>query len=230
MKLLTILPTRSRPGRIVEALESFKATASVGNDLIICMDDCDPMRGDYKLDGYSVDVNPRGALDTIFNDAVKRHPEYDYYFSWNDDMIFRTVGWDKILVNEIEQKGNGWGVSFGDDMIHSGRIMRPTYNMISKKVINVMGYLLPPGFGLCGDWYLGDLCAGAECLFYRPDVIIEHKHVLVQKAELDETYRSTFEGKNKITEQVRQDAAYRLYRERQLPYDIEKLRKAMGKT
>jgi hypothetical protein len=191
------------------------------------MDKCDPELGKYKLDGYRVEVNDRMPIDKIYSDAIRTNSKYDYFFLLNDDMVFRTKDWGKILVNEIIKKGNGWGVAFGDDMIHSGKLMRPTVAVVSGNILGVLGFIMPPGFALCGDWYLGDLCAGAGCLFYRPDVVIEHKHVLVQKAELDETYRSTFNGENKVTVQVRQDIAYKKYQVEQLPKDIQKLKDAM---
>lgn len=225
-RLLTILPSRSRPERIKETLSSFKDTITEDTDLLIMVDDDDPDLNNYNLDGYRFEIGKRKMIDEYYHEAIKNNP-YQYYFLLNDDMVFRTRGWDKILPETIEEKGNSWGVAFGDDMIHSGKIMRPTVAVVSRNIWEELGFIMPSGIGLCGDWYLGELCGGAGCLFYRPDVIIEHKHALVQKASLDETYRSVCGGINKITEQVRQDILYRKYQEEQLPKDIQRLADAI---
>lgn len=188
-RLLVMCPSRGRPDRIKDMLASYDATKSIGTSLVIVLDNDDPKVNDYELTGRTVIVQNRHDVSKIYNFLVGKYNKHKYYCAINDDMVFRTNGWDDILIGEIEKNG-GWGIAFGDDRIHSGRLQRPTNTVISGNIVRALGYIYPPElYALLGDVFLGDLGKALGRLYYRPDVVIEHKHYCANTAPNDDTYR-----------------------------------------
>ena len=220
-RLLVMCPSRGRPDRIKEMLSSYSETRSKFTRLVIVLDEDDPCLSKYETDGYTVEIKPRQDVSKIYNRLVKDYPKFKYYCAINDDMIFRTKGWDDILMGEIEKNG-GWGIAFGDDMIHSGRLQRPTNTVISGNIVRALGYLYPPElYALLGDVFLGDLGKTLGRLYYRPDVIIEHKHYCANTAPNDDTYRF---GESR---HAQEKEIYAMYKAIRFDLDVDKVRKAL---
>ena len=107
---------------------------------------------------------------TAINKAFRDNPDYDFFHVTNDDVIYQTIGWDKILTSKP-------GINYASDLFQNEN--HPTFPMISGDIVRALGWLQCPAVEyLYGDtaWKLiGDRIG---CLNYFPDVIIEHKHFL----------------------------------------------------
>jgi len=219
--MLVICASRSRPDRIKEMLSSYEETKTGDTDIVIYLDDDDPKLREYQLNGYNVEIGKHRTLGEVANYIIEKYPSYDYYSEINDDMVFKTVGWDKILTDTIKNKGNGWGIAFGDDLMGSGKKMLPTQVVISNTIIKALGYIAPSCLKhLYRDVFWRDLGRGINNLFYCPEVIIEHKHWSIKKSELDDTYK---------TVNSRLHSEHRLYKEYKkigLQSDINKVKEA----
>lgn len=216
-RVLLSCPSRMRPHRIKDMLESYRKTRSASTDMVIYIDDDDPTLNNYeKIDGegYRFEVHSRTYLAHIHNNIINVNPGYDYYMPINDDIIFKTHGWDKMLINTINEKGGGWGISYGNDMAGNHRFELPTFGMVSGNIIRLLGYVYPPEvYALFGDTFLLDFGRAIGRIFYNENVIIEHHR------ELDymDDYRASLEHDKKDRK------AYAEYINNRLDKDVAKI-------
>jgi len=240
MKNLVVCPTRGRPVKFVKMLASFYQM-SVLSDLAVCVDEDDPSLRDYekaisaiKMHNFAhqsksflhLIINSSGKTITeIINDAAtKSFPDYEYYTIVNDDFVYRTDGWDLALISEIRLHGKH-GIAYGNDL-HCG-VNLCTSPMISGDMVRALGWLQLPGLkGLMGDSVWMNLGKKLHCIFYRPDVVIEHEHYFTGKIPPDETY-----GITNSKERYKHDhAVFRDWVEKQMKRDIENLTKFVFDT
>jgi hypothetical protein len=105
-----------------------------------------------------------------------------------DDHLPRTPEFDRVLLDSLAGDGaERWGVAWGDDLLMHDRF--PTAGLLGGWMLEQMGYLVPPGFDhLNIDVAWSDLAAALGQRWYRPDVIIEHRHPAAGKAKMDPGY------------------------------------------
>ena len=188
-KLLVMCKSRGRPDRIKEMLHSFEETITSDTTLCVCLDEDDPRLHEYDILGHLKEVGQRRTITEAYNFLSSRYNCFDYYGEVNDDMIFRTHGWDTMLISDIEGKGGGWGVAFGDDKVFSGKIMLPTQSVVSANIVFTLGYFSSPNLiHSYTDDSRRDIAQGIDRLFYNPNVVIEHLHPCSGKAQRDANY------------------------------------------
>jgi hypothetical protein len=193
-RLLTICPSRIRPERILEMLESWDKTRSPWNDIIIYVADDDPRLPDYRknLKGRNFYVGRRRTLVEANNFcACDLYQGYDYYHEINDDHIYHTSHWDEKLIEDIERMG-GWGISFGVDIIPHpswAESRYPTGTVISGNIVRLLGYFISPLFHHHqADGFLRDIGEGIDKYYRDTNVIIEHRHPTPGHPLYDENY------------------------------------------
>lgn len=131
-------------------------------------------------------LGPRKSLSGWTN-AIAEKNWYGYrtLASLGDDHVPLTEGWDKHLVSECERMGGGF--AYGNDLFQGGNL--PTSVVISSSIVRALGWFCLPSLShYFVDnvwWTLGHF---AECLSYREDVVIEHRHPGIGKAPMDQTY------------------------------------------
>lgn len=175
-KILCTCPTRGRPERLKQMLKSFHETAGRFTDVMVWLDEDDPKLNEYDLSEVNYVIKPRIHVAQMHNAMVIDNPGYDYYMPINDDIIFHTVSWDSKLIAAIQEKGEGWGISFGDDLTNNNAYSLPTFGMVSANIVKTLGYVYPLELkALFGDTFLLDVGRAIGKLFYCPDVVIQHK-------------------------------------------------------
>lgn len=108
--------------------------------------------------------------------------------AFGDDVCFQTRGWDKI----VEETLRAPGIAYGDDLIHGKN--HPSAVFMSSVIAKALGWLaLPATTHQWADDGWKRLGQETGLLRFMPDVIVEHMHPGVGKAEWDDTYRSVFE-------------------------------------
>lgn len=192
-KLLAVCPTRERPQLAEEMLRSFLLTAKDA-DIIFVLDTDDPQLTDYNfLHKYPCFkfLTFRQNTTQYYNEIIQQpqYNAYEYYSCTNDDFVYKTDGWDTKLIEEIEKHGSP-GIAFGNDLLQGRNL--PTTSIISGEIVRAIGYLQNPALThLFGDnvWkVIGKQC---QCLHYRNDVIIEHRHFVSGKTKPDTTSKFT---------------------------------------
>ena len=228
-KILTICPSRERPERLNDMLESFFKT-STESDLIIIVDEDDLELDRYReitrrYLGVELLVSKLANNTERFNKVFKDNPDYDYYHMTNDDFIYRTDGWDKKFIKGLEENCGGEGIVFGNDQFLSARLC--TCPFISGVFPRTLGWLQLP----CVKYLFADnawqvIGTLLHRLIYAEGVIIEHMHFLADKAEIDETYRKVYNEKS----QQNDKDAFVFWAKGGALEDIDKLKAVLNET
>jgi hypothetical protein len=115
-----------------------------------------------------------------------------YVMLLNDDVIFRTEGWDRRIVRAFERFPDDVALVYGNDLDQGES--RPTLPFVSRTVCDLMGAICPRGYhNLHIESHLFDIFKqlsnlGQHRLVYLGDVVFEHMHHVVGKAGFDATY------------------------------------------
>lgn len=194
MKILTVCPSL-RKNKLRDMMESFNKTKSCDNTLLI--------------DSETI------TTTKAINKAFKENTNYDFYHIANDDIIYHTKGWDKILTSKP-------GINYASDLFQNRN--HPTFPMISSEIVRALGWLQCPTVEyLYGDSVWKNIGEQLGCLNYFPGVIIEHRHFL-KTCHTDEVY-----AKTNSEEQYRKDQfGFVNWLTEQSHRDIERVRKALN--
>jgi hypothetical protein len=224
--LVTIVPSRGRPANIDRLWWAFKATADKA-DLLVAVDEDDPHLEGYREmqvraeGGYDLVVGPRLRMVGTVNKVVSEHTEgYQYVGVMHDDHVPRSQGWDVAYLQALEEAGPG-GVVYGNDVILGDTV--PTQVALDRRIVDVLGYMAPPELRhRCTGLFWVELARTLGTGRYLPDVVVEHMHPFVSRAEWDDGY-----GEAHNPDQVSADyAAYRTYLDERFGDDVAKLREA----
>lgn len=179
-KLLVICPTRSRPSRAQNLLDSFDGNSlHETTGIIFLIDQDDDKKLEYiKMCGENwayVVCDIGMTMPQKLNTAIRELcPDYEYYMFAGDDHLIETFGYDLKMVKKIEDNG-GWGMAFGDDTIQGDTI--PTHIVISGNIIRSLGWFyLPFVQHLYGDNAWKVIGEGLGRIWYMPEITIRHIH------------------------------------------------------
>lgn len=197
MKLLTVCATRNRYSLCKQMLESFLNTCFNETHIIFSLDEDDKQYEDYKnlfqLHDIPFLTLPYGSVTHHINSMYYSTLPYDYYHITNDDVIYRTQGWDKILLAGL---GTDKGIVYGNDLFQGENL--PTFPIVSREICEALGWLQCPSISkYYGDTIWKEIGQKTSCLYYNRDVIIEHIHNLNGKRDQDNpSYISEYSSDN----------------------------------
>jgi hypothetical protein len=226
--LVTIVPSRGRPSNVDRLWWAFKATADKA-DLVVAVDEDDPHLEGY-LDmleraegGYELVVGPRLRMVGTLNKVATEHTEgYRYVGFMGDDHLPRSKGWDTAYIAALDGASPG-GVVYGNDLIQ-GEIM-PTQVALDRRIVETLGYMVPPELvHLAADLFWCEIGKALGTLRYLPDVVIEHLHPLVGRAEWDPGYAEA----NSLERSSEDHTAYQDYLSTRFVGDVAKLKEHLG--
>lgn len=198
--MILLVPSRGRPERAATMALSAIGTATDEMRVILIVDADDPTLDEYlKLDSFErivVMVMPEQIGYTASLNAVARDLwDQDVILgAFGDDVLFRTAGWDRKVAEALAKPG----IAYGDDLIHGQN--HPSAVWMSSIIARTLGWLaLPATTHQWADdaWKrLGQkISTHLDNRFhFLPDVIVEHMHPAVEKAEWDDTYRAVFDS------------------------------------
>ena len=200
-ELLVIMPSRGRAANFAGdggLIDRYAQTCTAGTQVFVALDDDDPDLLAYHevLDGspFLWSAGPRKTfIDWTNSVAGRLGQNYKFLASLNDDMFPVTRCWADELMETIGGLGHGTGIAYPNDL---RRDDVPEAPVVSGDIVDKLGWLLLPQCQhYYGDTALGDIGRGAGCLFYRPDVIVEHRHPTVNRAVMpDNTYVEAARG------------------------------------
>ena len=197
--IVIIVPTRGRPGNIVELIAACQDTAAVGYaELVIALDEDDPALDRYldvlglddaagkALAGVRVVIDERLRLGGTLNKLAPVFAVDRLGVGFmGDDHRPRTAGWDRRPAEELA--GNRLGVVYGNDLVRGSQL--PTAVVIGGPIIVELGYMVPRGaVHLYLDDYWLTLGRDLGTLAYLDDVVIEHLHPIAGTAPHDDRY------------------------------------------
>lgn len=226
VKCAILVPSRGRPERAAAMAASVHATADGAVQVVVIVDPDEPRLMEYSAAFPSsrgatrlVTLGERlGFVGSLNRLAVDLWDEYSILGAFGDDVLFRTPGWDGIVEETLDTPG----IAYGDDLIHGER--HPSAVFMSSGIAKALGWLAMPGTThQWADDAWKQLGQALDCLRFMPDVIVEHMHPAVEKAEWDATYREVFDGERA----ARDHAGYQEWLAKYLPGDVTAVRAAL---
>jgi len=192
-----LLPTRARPELAQRFLKSVVDTSAklAYVEVIIYADDDDSVSHNITYPGLKIKhlIGPRKTMGT-YNTECFLKSEGEIIVLVNDDMVIRTNGWDEKLRNLDSSIGDKIYLAYGNDLFKKGDLC--TFPILSRKTCEVLKEPYHTAYkGAFIDYHLMDIFKrlenkGYKRIFYLEDVIFEHLHYRIGKAELDETYKA----------------------------------------
>ncbi len=225
--LALLVPSRGRPDNARRLLHACADTAS---DVVVFIgvDSNDPKFFQYleiateHLVPGTVVVLPSetsngtgmvGALNWL---AQSHAQDYEMIAFMGDDHIPVTPNWDVELCHSIRMQGGG--LAYGNDLLQGEAL--PTAVVMESRIPKVLGYMAPPVLEhLWVDNFWLQLGQGIGQISYLGDVVIEHLHPGVGKAEWDQEYART----GSSDKDQRDKKAFEEYCKYQLQADVRKL-------
>lgn len=188
--IVVIVPSRGRPERAAVMVQSALQTAEGDVRVLVVVDPDDPDLERYRESIADLLVLPERIGYTRTLNAVARDLwDGDVILgAFGDDVSFQTQGWDRIVERTLTTPG----IAYGDDLIHG--VNHPSAVFMSSVIARSLGWMaLPATSHQWADDGWKRLGQATGCLRFMADVIVEHLHPAVDKAEWDDTYRSVFD-------------------------------------
>ena len=182
-----LCPSRGRPDLALRMVKSIQSTAAGSVEILVYLDHDDPTR--YRLPpSVQVVIGNAAGVGKAWN-LLARMSAAPVLMMANDDLIFRTPGWDAEVLKAAESYQDSIYVIWCND--GSGRTPLPCcFPFVSQTWVKTLGTLVPECFHfLYHDtwiWEVGSLAGRCECL---NNVEIEHLHFSLKKARYDATYQ-----------------------------------------
>ena len=188
--LMVMVPTRGRPERLRVLLDSFTKTATCA-DICVITDPDDTSYGDFDFgDTAHAVLEPRAFLTGKLNKTAEAFADTYRVLMWcADDHVFETPGWDRLMLDRLDEMG-GHGWVYPDD---KRRNDVPEIWMVSSDVVQALGWFANPALShFYLDNSVAELGKRSGLIRWCPQAVIEHKHYSVDRAvEHDEVYRTT---------------------------------------
>jgi len=200
MNIAILTPSRGRPGRLDNFIESVYNTAA-NPDRVFCynyIDNDDPRIRAY--DDYSKKQSKNSTI--IFGEPISvsmswniiagaamtfRETPADILIMGNDDLLYRTKGWDLVLDSIVPEYADDIYCMWFEDKINGPD--HCAFPIVSRKWYETLGYFTPGIFNFgYNDTWIHDIAKRINRVRFIPEVVNEHMHFTTGKSELDDTY------------------------------------------
>lgn len=183
-----LCPSRGRPDSLADMAATALTAATGPVEIVVRLDDDDP--ADYpEILGVTYLTGPRALLSACWNECAA-HAAGPIFMHAGDDIRFRTPGWDRAVTAAFPP--DRIALVHGRDGIHDDRL--GTHSFVHRAWVDAVGYFVPPLFSSdFNDTWLNDVADRIGRRIYLPDLLTEHLHPSVGKAEWDLTHRERLE-------------------------------------
>jgi len=211
MKISLLCPTRNRPDFIYEFIVSAITTAKYPKDLeFIFYTDIDDKKSniffEQNLEFLQEDfeekfdsdiqikriIGDRIVLSEMWNKCWEKSTA-NIFFHAGDDIRFRTLDWDEIVLNKFNEISDKIAFIFGDDgfteTLDNGTRFFGTHGFIHRNWTDTIGYFVPPYFSSdYNDTWLNDVSKKINRI-YKVKIMTEHLHPVAGKHFFDKTHK-----------------------------------------
>jgi hypothetical protein len=224
-EISVLLPTRGRPARAERMLRSLAETAARREAIeIVMLVDRDDTAS-HAIDACGLQTTRlvrRRSTMGVMTDVCYRASSGRHVMLANDDIVFRTPGWDNVVLDALTRHDDGVAFVWGNDDFTGG----PTHPFLSRTTCELMGGVCPTAYDrLFIDVHLYNVfrklkALGHDRLQFLPEVLIDHIHADAGKETGDDTYFKSHARSDEILyihfEEDRQRVAENLSRHIQL--------------
>lgn len=190
-----LCPTRKRPHELLRMVDSVRLTSTVTPEIICYVDEDDPSYNSRHFYGTKFIHGPRIVLSNTWNKCAEAATG-EILGQMNDDVIFRTRGWDLDVENEFAKWPDKIVLvhgSDGSDRPSGDRGAFGPHPFVHRRWMEKLGYFTPPYFSSdYGDTWVNHLADVLGRRRYLP-FVIEHMHFWFGKAPQDETTNDRLE-------------------------------------
>lgn len=180
-------PTRGRPDFAVRLYESIINTAKNKVELVLAVDEDDPLLSEYKVKCPEAKfvIGDRHVLGTLYNRMWKQSSG-EILMLTGDDMYFITKNWDLEVEKIVHSYPDKICFITGNIGLGNGHFIGPLYLFVTKRVCDILGYFCPPWLNRWVDIWVADVGEKVGRLF-RAEISIDHVHPTMGKREYDQT-------------------------------------------
>jgi hypothetical protein len=196
VQISLLLPTRGRVALVQRLFDSLVQTTDDLQKLEVVVyvdeDDAESLKIDHPALSLVKIVGRAGTTMGNMNRACYDASHGRYVMLINDDVVFRTQGWDARVREAATRYPDDIALVYGNDLDQGEAV--PTFPIVSRTVCDVLGEICPRGYRhLHIESHLLDIFKqlarlGYKRICYLDDVIFEHMHYVVGKAAIDLTY------------------------------------------
>lgn len=222
--LLVMVPTRGRRENCERFIEAFTETATCSDLLFITDPDDEAYDGMEWGPAVCATLDPREYLVGKLNKTALAMAELYRVVAWfGDDCVPVTPGFDKLMLDMLDDQLGGTGWVYADD---KRRHDVPEHWMCSSDIIKELGWFACPEMNhYLIDNVIAELGKRSGLIRYCPQAVVEHQHYSVApQAERDEVYQTTEEKFGAADHQ-----AYLDWHANQAPYDVARLRRMFNR-
>jgi hypothetical protein len=163
-------------------------------ELVLYLDDDDPALNAYTAWIRSSDHSrikdlrgPRVTLSKTWNCCLA-FAAGEILWHGNDDVRFRSDGWDTLIREAFEQVPDRIALVHGRDGIHDAAL--GTLSFLHRRWVETVGYFVPPHFASdYNDTWLNEVASAIGRRMFVPGVYTEHLHPAVGKGPMDQTHQ-----------------------------------------
>ena len=196
MQIAVLTPTRARPGRLDSFIQSVHGLAKNKERVYTYnyIDSDDPRikaYDDYRNKQPTNSTNVTGDPQSVsksWNVLAQMAVDdgADVLIMGNDDMMYRTEGWDEILEEETKKYPDDIYVMWFEDLINGEN--HCAFPIVSKTWYETVGYFTPGIFNFgYNDTWIFDLGQRVGRTHFIPNVVNEHLHFTTGKSAADDT-------------------------------------------
>jgi len=194
-KFSILTPTRGRPENAIRFANSVNKTAKDKSSFeqLFYVDNDDPRIDDYRR----LFPSNHNQVKVIYGEPMSVSKSWnilaekcvgDVLIMGNDDLVYRTDGWDEILDTERRKYQDCIYVMWFNDGINGAR--HCAFPIVSRKWYETLGYFAPGIFEfLYNDTWVFDIGKRINRCHYIDRVLTEHLHFTAGKSNYDETYQ-----------------------------------------
>jgi len=203
--LSIVLPTRGRRNLVDRLLDNLAETAQQPDrlEVVLYLDrDDEPshavQHGGLKLTKI---IGPRAKMG-VMSRACQQAAAGRHVMLLNDDVVCRTAGWDTAVVGAFERFPDGIALVWCNDLCRGAAMA--SFPAVSRRACELMGGICPADYNRDYiDTHLFDIfrklaALGHNRLVFLRQVVLEHMHHEVGKADLDETYRKVRQSADEL--------------------------------
>jgi len=218
-----LLPTRGRTEGLARLLGSIVETTRVPErlEVVLYVDEDDAESIDFAFGDLPTikHVGCKTSMGGMIATCYRRSGR-ENVFLLNDDVVFRTDGWDEAVCAALGEFDDGVALLYGNDL-HQGRRL-PTFPILPRVACELLGGPAPADYFRSHiDAHLLDVFEqlrrrGHDRIRYLPGAVFEHLHPEAGKAAASAAAPDVRAADDEITwfawAEGRQYAAWRLAR------------------
>lgn len=197
VKISLLLPTRGRPERLKNFLDSAYQLAKYPDRIQVVLyidaDDLTTLHFEYQHLYTKKIIGERSTMG-FYNTKCLKASDGEIIILANDDVVIQTKNWDEKISEFHDSHPDKIYLAYPNDLNKKKSLA--TFPILSRKTCDLLRDIFPAEYkGSLIDLHLYDIFnrfkkKKSERLFFLEDVVFEHRHFRNNKAEIDDTYKN----------------------------------------